>query len=86
MRQRIAAGLLVSLFLLAGCISFLHHHHDLQSSTPCPICYAIHLPARVSTSVHIPQLAVLAFAAPVLVFNVWPEPSPKDCPPRAPPV
>ncbi|HYT06989.1 MAG TPA: hypothetical protein VEL77_05010, partial [Rugosimonospora sp.] len=83
--RRIAAGLLVSMFLLAGCISFLHHHHDLQSSTPCPICYAIHLPARVGTGVHIPQLAILAFAPPVVAHIAWPEPSPKDCAPRAPP-
>jgi len=84
-RSRVAAGLLAGMFLLAGCVAFVHHHHDLQSSTPCPICYAIHLPARVGTGLHIPQLALLAFAPPVVVHIAWTEPSPKDCPPRAPP-
>jgi hypothetical protein len=83
--RRAAAALLICLFLLAGCVAFLHHHHDLQSSTPCPVCYVIHLPARVGTSLHIPQLATLAFAPPVLVYTAWPEPSPNDCSPRAPP-
>jgi len=84
-RRRIAAGILAGMFLLAGSVAFLHHHHDLQSSTPCPICYAIHLPARIGTDLHIPQLAILAFAPPAIIHIAWTEPSPKDCPPRAPP-
>src|SRR5713101_5627198 len=84
--HRILAGLLISLVLLACSVSFLHHHHDLQSSTPCPMCYAIHLPARVGAGLHIPQLAILAFASPGVVHIAWTEPSPRNCPPRAPPV
>src|ERR1700746_2105324 len=74
-RQRMTAGLLACMFLLAGCIASLHHHHDLQSSTPCPICYALHFPARIGTGVHIPQLALLGFAPAVVVHIAWTEPS-----------
>src|SRR4029077_14234815 len=84
-QSRIAAGFLVTMFLLAGCISFLHHHHDLQCSTPCPICYAINLPARVGTGLHIPELALSVFAQPAEIHVAWTEPSPRDYPPRAPP-
>jgi len=84
-RRRIAAGLLACTFMLAGCIGFLHHHHDLQSSAPCPICYALHFPARIGTGVHIAQLALVGFVPPVVVHIAWTAPSPKDCPPRAPP-
>lgn len=84
--RRVAAGLLACAFLLAGCVASLHHNHDLQSSTPCPICYALHLPARIGAAVHIPQLALLAFVPPVVVQIARTEPSPKACPPRAPPV
>jgi hypothetical protein len=78
-------GFLAAMFLLAGCVSFLHHHHDLQSSTPCPICYATHAPARVGTAIEVPQLTLLAFHQPVQVQISWTEPSPSDYPPRAPP-
>ena len=84
-RQRISIGLLACMFLLAGCVASLHHHHDLQSSTPCPVCYAIHFPARIGPGVHIPQLALLGVAPNLAVHIAWTEPSPKDCPPRAPP-
>jgi hypothetical protein len=79
------AGLLACMFLLAGCIASLHHDHDLQGSTPCPICYALHFPARIGTGAHIPQLALLGFASNVVAPIARTEPAPKDCPPRAPP-
>jgi hypothetical protein len=84
-RLRIAAGFLAAIFFLTGCVSFLHHHHDLQGSTPCPICYAIHAPALVGSALEVPQLTLMAFYQSVQVQISWAEASSSDCPPRAPP-
>jgi hypothetical protein len=85
-RRRIVAGFVVSAIVFAASIAFLHHHHDLQSSSPCQICYALHLPAfSAKVSVSISQLLVFAFASPVVAHIVSAEPVIKDYPPRAPP-
>jgi hypothetical protein len=84
---RIIVGFLVGAIFLAASVAFVDHHHDLQSSSPCQICFALHLPAlRASASVSISQLRVVAFAFPIVAHTAKAEPVIKDGPPRAPPV
>src|SRR5260370_18106655 len=57
-RSRVAAGLLAGMFLLAGCVPFLHHHPHLQRSTPFPILFALPFPAPRGNSAPLPRFSL----------------------------